>query len=54
MDMVWIALGAVIAVAGTAITIRRFLTAARSGPTQADLGTVSDGWLSDNRSRKDL
>ena len=54
MGMVWIALGAVIAVAGTAITIKRFLASSHNGPSQTDLGTVSDSWLSDNRARKDL
>ncbi len=53
MNIPWIAVGAVIAVAAVAATVMR-LNAARQGPPASpDLGTVSDGWLSENRSRKE-
>ena len=54
MSVVWIALGAGVAVVVTAVTIKRLLGAARREPTSTDLGAVSDSWLSDNRARKDL
>jgi hypothetical protein len=52
--MVWVALGAGVAVVVAAVTVKRLLAAARREPTNTDLGSVSDGWLSDNRARKDL
>ena len=55
MTLMWIAIGAgVVVTAAAAFAIKRFLASAGDGPASADLGTVSDSWLSDNRARKDL
>ena len=53
MDVVWIALGATVAAVAVAATIMRFVAAAHRAPTNADLGNVSEGWLSENRTRKE-
>jgi hypothetical protein len=53
MNVLWIALGATAAVVTVVATIRRLVAVGQKPPAKADLGTVSDGWLSENRSRKD-
>lgn len=53
MNIAWITLGAAVALVAVAATIRHLVTAAQRPPASADLGSVSEGWLSENRSRKD-
>lgn len=53
MNLVWIAVGAAVAIVTVAVTVIRFKAAGQGSPASPDLGTVSDGWLSENRSRKD-
>lgn len=52
MNLVWIGV-AVAAVIGLAVAIRRLVASAEGESADADLGTVSEGWLSDERGRKD-
>jgi hypothetical protein len=54
MNVMWIAFGATVAAVTVVATIRRLVAVGHRGRVDTDLGTVSDGWLSENRSRKDL
>jgi hypothetical protein len=53
MNVAWIAVGITVAAVTVTATILRLVTASRAAPTNPDLGTVSEGWLSENRSRKE-
>ncbi len=54
MNVLWIAVGAVVVVvAAGGVAIMRAAAARQQPPASPDLGTVSNGWLSENRSRKD-
>jgi hypothetical protein len=49
-SLLWVAAAAVLAVGGLALLVRW----GGGGSTPADLGSVSDAWLSDQRGRKRL
>jgi hypothetical protein len=51
MNRLWIALAGVATLAALAAAIRRFVRHKRS--MDIDVGTVSEGWLSEQRGRKD-
>ena len=53
MTAAWIAVGTTVAAVIIAAVILRLVIANRTAPTNPELGTVSEGWLSENRSRKD-
>ncbi len=53
MNLVWLAVGAAVAIVAGTATVIRFKAVGQGPPASPDLGTVSDGWLSENRSRKD-
>lgn len=51
MNLVWIGI-AVVAVIGLAIAIRRLVASGEGESADADLGTVSEVWLSEQRADK--
>ena len=54
MNLAWIAVGVAAVVIAGAAAVMRLVAVGQRPPESADLGTVSAGWLSENRSRKDL
>ena len=53
MTVIWIALGATVVLVIAVAAIRRLAAVGQKAPGNPDLGNVSEGWLSENRSRKD-
>lgn len=53
MEVAWIALAVAAALGALAFVIKRFFPSGRTASADVDLGNVSEGWLSEQRARKD-